>query len=149
KITLRDCCCLCTWGAILLQAAARRKQFYAKHFQTQLRIITIRIHNLLTRVEPMRNLISQHFLLSFALFSAFFAHAAYADNSCTVEGKFGIVTFTGEPQRVVTLYAWALDASYVVGAKPLGSVLTRGADGVASYFQDKALGITFVGISQE
>lgn len=115
----------------------------------QLRIITIRIHNLLTRVEPMRNLISQRFLLAFALFSAFFAHAAYADNSRTVEGKFGPVTITGEPQRVVTLYEGALDASYVVGAKPLGAVLTRGGDGVASYLQEKAQGITLVGTSQE
>src|SRR5699024_4087808 len=58
-------------------------------------------------------------------------------------------TISGEPQRVVTLYEGALDASYAVGVKPLGAVITRGGDNVASYLQEQAQGIALVGTSQE
>ncbi len=88
-------------------------------------------------------------LFSLTVLSLFFATSVKAEDSRTVETKFGPVTITGEPQRVVTLYEGALDASYAVGAKPLGAVITRGGDNVAGYLQDKAKGIALVGTSQE
>lgn len=79
----------------------------------------------------------------------FLAAPAAAQDSRTVDTKFGAVTITGEPQRVVTLFEGALDASYAVGVEPLGAIITRGGTGVASYLQDRAEGITIVGTPQE
>lgn len=72
-----------------------------------------------------------------------------AQESRTVDTKFGAVTINGEPQRVVTLYEGALDASYAVDIEPLGAIITRGGTHVASYLQDHAKDITIVGTPQE
>src|SRR5699024_10635817 len=84
-----------------------------------------------------------------SVLSLFFVSSVKAADSRTVDTKFGAVTISGEPQRVVTLYEGALDASYAVGVKPLGAVITRGGDNVASYLQEQAQGIALVGTSQE
>lgn len=97
----------------------------------------------------MQMLIQHRLLFCLALFSLLFTANATAADSRTVATKFGPVTITGEPQRVVTLYEGALDASYVVGIQPLGAVVTRGGDNVASYLQGQAEGIALVGTSQE
>lgn len=84
-----------------------------------------------------------------SVLSLFFVSSVKAADSRTVDTKFGAVSISGDPQRVVTLYEGALDASYAVGIKPLGAVITRGGDNVASYLQEQAQGIALVGTSQE
>lgn len=81
--------------------------------------------------------------------TVFLANPIAAQESRTVDTKFGQVTINGEPQRVVTLYEGALDASYAVGVEPLGAIITRGGSHVASYLQDRAQNITIVGTPQE
>lgn len=95
--------------------------------------------------------VSVHGTLVFCLsvLSLLLATTAHAADSRTLETKFGPVTVKGEPQRVVTLYEGALDASYAVGVNPVGAVITRGGDNVASYLQEQAKGISLVGTSQE
>ncbi|MCA1771845.1 MAG: iron-siderophore ABC transporter substrate-binding protein [Halomonas sp.] len=51
----------------------------------------------------------------------------------TLDTAFGNVDVTGTPERVVTLYEGALDASLAAGVTPLGAVTTRGGDNVAEY----------------
>lgn len=84
-----------------------------------------------------------------AAFTFFLSSHAIAQDSRTVDTKFGAVTISGAPQRVVTLYEGALDASYAVGVEPLGAIITRGGNSVASYLQDRAQNITIVGTPQE
>ncbi|WP_110667212.1 ABC transporter substrate-binding protein [Salinicola halophilus] len=67
----------------------------------------------------------------------------------TLETAFGDVEIDGQPERVVTLYEGALDASLTAGVKPLGAVATRGGDGVADYLGDAADGISIVGTARE
>src|SRR5690625_5506342 len=73
-----------------------------------------------------------------SVLSLFFVSSVKAADSRTVDTKFGAVTISGEPQRVVIFYEGALDASYAVGIKPLGAVITRGGDNVASYLQERS-----------
>ena len=51
----------------------------------------------------------------------------------TLDTAYGEVEVTGTPERVVTLYEGALDASLAAGVTPLGAVTTRGGDNVAEY----------------
>lgn len=51
----------------------------------------------------------------------------------TLDTAFGNVEVNGSPERVVTLYEGALDASMAAGVVPLGAVSTRGGTGVADY----------------
>ncbi|MDR5873451.1 ABC transporter substrate-binding protein [Halomonas sp. CUBES01] len=53
----------------------------------------------------------------------------------TLDTAFGEVEVTGTPERVVTLYEGALDASLAAGVTPLGAVTTRGGDNVAEYVE--------------
>ncbi|SNY98957.1 ABC transporter substrate-binding protein [Halomonas sp. hl-4] len=53
----------------------------------------------------------------------------------TLDTAFGEVDVTGTPERVVTLYEGALDASLAAGITPLGAVTTRGGDNVAEYVE--------------
>lgn len=53
----------------------------------------------------------------------------------TLDTAFGDVEVTGTPERVVTLYEGALDASLAAGVTPLGAVTTRGGDNVAEYLE--------------
>lgn len=53
----------------------------------------------------------------------------------TLDTAFGEVDVTGTPERVVTLYEGALDASLAAGVTPLGAVTTRGGDNVAEYVE--------------
>lgn len=67
----------------------------------------------------------------------------------TLETRFGEVQVEGDITRVVTLYEGALDLSYAVGVSPLGAVITRGGNGVASYLQDQARDVAIVGGPRE
>ncbi|WP_110686110.1 ABC transporter substrate-binding protein [Salinicola aestuarinus] len=67
----------------------------------------------------------------------------------TLETAYGDVEIEGQPERVVTLYEGALDASLTAGVTPLGAVATRGGDGVADYLGDAADGISIVGTARE
>ncbi|MCL7929517.1 ABC transporter substrate-binding protein [Halomonas llamarensis] len=51
----------------------------------------------------------------------------------TLDTAYGEVDVTDTPERVVTLYEGALDASLAAGVMPLGAVTTRGGDNVAEY----------------
>ncbi|MGM0543345.1 MAG: ABC transporter substrate-binding protein [Pseudomonadota bacterium] len=53
----------------------------------------------------------------------------------TLDTAYGEVDVTGTPERVVTLYEGALDASLAAGVTPLGAVTTRGGDNVAAYVE--------------
>lgn len=53
----------------------------------------------------------------------------------TLDTAYGEVEVTGTPERVVTLYEGALDASLAAGVTPLGAVTTRGGDNVAEYVE--------------
>lgn len=53
----------------------------------------------------------------------------------TLDTAYGEVDVTGTPERVVTLYEGALDASLAAGVTPLGAVTTRGGDNVAEYVE--------------
>lgn len=53
----------------------------------------------------------------------------------TLDTAFDDVEVTGTPERVVTLYEGALDASLAAGVTPLGAVTTRGGDNVAEYVE--------------
>lgn len=59
----------------------------------------------------------------------------------TLDTAFGEVEVDGTPERVVTLYEGALDASMAAGVVPLGAVSTRGgtdvADYITAYFDDE------------
>ncbi|MGM0825990.1 MAG: ABC transporter substrate-binding protein [Pseudomonadota bacterium] len=66
------------------------------------------------------------------LLSGILASAAQAR---TLDTAYGEVDVTGTPERVVTLYEGALDASLAAGITPLGAVTTRGGDNVAEYVE--------------
>ncbi|MCS2609679.1 ABC transporter substrate-binding protein [Halomonas dongshanensis] len=51
-----------------------------------------------------------------------------------VNTAFGEVDVPDAPERIVTLYEGALDASLAVGVTPLGAITSRGVDTVADYF---------------
>lgn len=53
----------------------------------------------------------------------------------TLDTAYGDVEVEGTPERVVTLYEGALDASLAAGVTPLGAVTTRGGDNVAEYVE--------------
>ena len=53
----------------------------------------------------------------------------------TLDTAYGDVEVEGTPERVVTLYEGALDASLAAGITPLGAVTTRGGDNVAEYVE--------------
>lgn len=53
----------------------------------------------------------------------------------TLDTAYGEVDVKGTPERVVTLYEGALDASLAAGVTPLGAVTTRGGDNVAEYVE--------------
>jgi len=83
-------------------------------------------------------------------FVAFGAGPAQADTQTrTVESAFGPVTIEGQPERVVTLYEGALDATLAVGANATGAVITRGGSDVADYIQSEAGDIAIVGAPAE
>src|SRR5690554_604859 len=73
---------------------------------------------------------------------------AMAD-SRTVETAFGPVDIEGQPQRVVTLYEGALDATLAVGGNAVGAVITRGGSDVAEYIKSEAGSIAIVGAPAE
>ena len=53
----------------------------------------------------------------------------------TLDTAYGDVEVEGTPERIVTLYEGALDASLAAGITPLGAVTTRGGDNVAEYVE--------------
>ena len=79
------------------------------------------------RVLPMRN-----WIMLLGLTGALIASSASAR---TLTTAYGEVEVEGDPERVVTLYEGALDASLAAGITPLGAVTTRGGDGVANYIE--------------
>ncbi|WP_447043549.1 ABC transporter substrate-binding protein [Vreelandella sp. H-I2] len=66
------------------------------------------------------------------LMSALLVSAAQAR---TLDTAYGDIEVEGTPERVVTLYEGALDASLAAGITPLGAVTTRGGDNVAEYVE--------------
>lgn len=74
---------------------------------------------------------------------------ASAVHARTLDTAFGDVEVDNEPERVVTLYEGALDASMAVGVEPLGAVMTRGGDGVARYLKERVGDIAIVGTARE
>lgn len=70
--------------------------------------------------------------VSTLVISALGASTAHAR---TLDTAFGNVDVEGTPERVVTLYEGALDASLAAGITPLGAVTTRGGDNVAEYVE--------------
>ncbi|WP_165857248.1 ABC transporter substrate-binding protein [Marinobacter sp. JSM 1782161] len=86
--------------------------------------------------------------LVFSLAMAFGAGHAFAE-ARTLDTAYGPVTVDGDAERVVTLYEGALDSAYAVGVEPVGAIMTRGGDGVATYLQDRADGINIVGTARE
>ncbi|WP_409365768.1 ABC transporter substrate-binding protein [Halomonas sp. PAMB 3264] len=54
----------------------------------------------------------------------------------TLDTAYGEVEVDGTPERVVTVYEGALDASIAAGIMPLGAVTTRGGTDVADYITD-------------
>ncbi|PSJ44070.1 ABC transporter substrate-binding protein [Zobellella endophytica] len=67
----------------------------------------------------------------------------------TLDTKYGAVAIDGEVERVVTLYEGALDTAHAVGLAPLGAIITRGGEGVASYMQQRVGDIAIVGGPRE
>nr|WP_141317584.1 iron-siderophore ABC transporter substrate-binding protein [Halomonas halmophila] len=67
----------------------------------------------------------------------------------SLETAHGEIEIEGQPERVVTLYEGALDASLAAGVTPLAAVATRGGDGVAEYLSDQVPDIAMVGTSRE
>ena len=67
----------------------------------------------------------------------------------TVDTAFGPVTIEGQPERVVTLYEGALDATLAVDANAVGAVITRGGTDVADYIKSEAGDIRIVGTPGE
>ncbi|QJQ95890.1 MULTISPECIES: iron-siderophore ABC transporter substrate-binding protein [Halomonadaceae] len=66
-----------------------------------------------------------------------------------LETAYGNVEIEGQPERVVTLYEGALDASIALGVTPLGAVATRGGEHVATYIADEVSDISIVGTARE
>ncbi|ALM53425.1 iron-siderophore ABC transporter substrate-binding protein [Halomonas huangheensis] len=67
----------------------------------------------------------------------------------TLDTAFGAVEVNDDPQRVVTLYEGALDASLAVGVTPVGAIATRGGQQVAGYLRDQVPDIQMVGLAGE
>ncbi|TLX53433.1 iron-siderophore ABC transporter substrate-binding protein [Stutzerimonas nosocomialis] len=67
----------------------------------------------------------------------------------TLDTAKGPVKIESTPQRVVTLDEGALDLVLALGIQPVGTVATRGAEGVSEYLKDKAGAVTIVGSTRE
>ncbi|GGJ90745.1 ABC transporter substrate-binding protein [Pseudomonas matsuisoli] len=67
----------------------------------------------------------------------------------SVDTAFGKVTLEGTPTRVVALSENALDVAVSVGAKPVGSVATRGGNDISAYLKDKVGDIKIVGTARQ
>lgn len=63
---------------------------------------------------------------------------AQAAETHSLEGAFGPIQVQLAPQRVVTLDEGALDTALALGVQPVGTVSTRGSDGISDYLKDRA-----------
>ena len=72
--------------------------------------------------------------------------ASLSAEARSVETAYGELDIEGTPQRVVTLYEGALDVAVASQVTPLGTVTTRGGDGVASYIQPQVPDIKIIGV---
>jgi iron complex transport system substrate-binding protein len=63
---------------------------------------------------------------------------AQAAETHSLEGAFGPIQVQPAPQRVVTLDEGALDTALALGVQPVGTVSTRGSDGISDYLKDRA-----------
>lgn len=66
-----------------------------------------------------------------------------------VESAYGAVDISGQPERVVTLYEGALDATLAVQGNAVGAVITRGGNDVADYIKSRAGDLAIVGAPAE
>ncbi|MGM0701617.1 MAG: ABC transporter substrate-binding protein [Pseudomonadota bacterium] len=73
--------------------------------------------------------------LAAAGLAAMLALALAPAQAATVDTANGTVEVPDAPERVVTLYEGALDATLAAGVTPRGAVSTRGGDGVARYIE--------------
>ena len=85
-------------------------------------------------------------LTASALLSVSLVHA---DVERTLSTKFGDVTLSGDPQRVVVLEDEALDTALALGLKPVATLATRGGSGVPAYLQERVGDIKIVGSIRE
>ncbi|WP_075173202.1 ABC transporter substrate-binding protein [Neptunomonas phycophila] len=85
-------------------------------------------------------------LTASALLSVSLVHA---DDERTLSTKFGDVTLSGDPQRVVVLEDEALDTALALGLKPVATLATRGGSGVPAYLQERVGDIKIVGSIRE
>ncbi|MBA1275964.1 ABC transporter substrate-binding protein [Stutzerimonas azotifigens] len=88
------------------------------------------------------------FSIAAALLASLCAGLASAQTR-TLETAKGPVKIDSTPQRVVTLDEGALDLVLALGVQPVGTVATRGAEGVSEYLKDKAGSVTIVGSTRE
>ncbi|TDP00506.1 ABC transporter substrate-binding protein [Marinomonas balearica] len=79
--------------------------------------------------------------------SVLVSSSVFAD--VTLQTKFGAVTVDDNAERIVTLYEGALDALTAMDVEVLGSISTRGGDGVAQYISDQVPNIQIVGTTKE
>ncbi|ADZ90165.1 ABC transporter substrate-binding protein [Marinomonas mediterranea] len=96
------------------------------------------------RSAVRRSLVSTSVLLSSSIL---LSSNALAD--VTLPTKFGDVTVKDNAERIVTLYEGALDAMTAIDVDVLGSISTRGGDGVAEYISDQVPNIQIVGTTKE
>ncbi|GED21486.1 ABC transporter substrate-binding protein [Halomonas halmophila] len=87
--------------------------------------------------------------LTLGLAASTLAMAPASAQARSLETAHGEIEIEGQPERVVTLYEGALDASLAAGVTPLAAVATRGGDGVAEYLSDQVPDIAMVGTSRE
>lgn len=75
--------------------------------------------------------------------------ASAQDDARVIETAFGEVEVPANPERVVVLNEQALDTALAVGVTPIGTVSSRGVDGVAEYLQEQVPDIEIVGTARE
>lgn len=73
---------------------------------------------------------------------------AHASESRSVDTAFGPVKIDGSALRVVTLDESALDTALAVGIQPVGTVSTRGSNGISDYLKAKAGNLDIVGTTR-
>ncbi|VCU72466.1 putative siderophore-binding lipoprotein YfiY precursor [Pigmentiphaga humi] len=75
--------------------------------------------------------------------------AAQAQQARTLDTAFGAVTVKGRPERIVALSENGLDTALAAGTRPLGTLATRGGEGVSAYLAHRAGDIAIVGTARE
>src|SRR5690625_2375849 len=64
------------------------------------------------------------------------SNIAYAQNERQLDTSYGVVSVSGQPERVVVLDEGALDTALSVGVQPIAALASRGGSDVAQYLQE-------------